>query len=60
MLLDAAIDTRDGYQGTRDLELRVKLRAGEHSVGAAFLSELLCALRIGPDAGILERAGDFD
>jgi len=44
------------------LQLGVDLldRAERFLEGAAFLSELLCALRIGPDAGIFERAGDFD
>jgi len=38
-LFDAAIDTAEANQGTRNLELRWKLPAGEHAIGAAFLKE---------------------
>lgn len=38
-LFDAAIDTAEANQGTRNLELRLKLAAGNHVVGAAFLKE---------------------
>jgi len=38
-LLDAAIDTAEVNQGTRNIDLRFRLSAGEHTVGAAFLNE---------------------
>ncbi len=38
-LFDAAIDTAEANQGTRNLDLRLKLDAGEHTVGAGFLTE---------------------
>jgi cytochrome c553 len=38
-LFDAAIDTSEVNQDTRNLELRIKLPAGEHVVAAGFLKE---------------------
>jgi cytochrome c553 len=38
-LFDAAIDTAEANQGTRNIELRLPLTAGDHIVGAAFLTE---------------------
>jgi hypothetical protein len=38
-LIDAEIDTAEANQGTRSIELRMPLPAGEHSIGAGFLSE---------------------
>jgi hypothetical protein len=38
-LVDAAIDTAEAGQGTRNVQLRLKLPAGNHSIGAAFLAE---------------------
>ncbi len=36
---DAAIDPAEANQGTRNLELRVKLTAGDHTIGAALLKQ---------------------
>ena len=38
-LFDAEIDTAEANQGTRNFDLRMKLAAGEHLVGVAFLTE---------------------
>jgi hypothetical protein len=38
-LIDAEIDTAEANQGTRSIEVRMPLPAGEHSIGAGFLSE---------------------
>jgi len=38
-LFDTAIDTAEVNQGTRNVELRLNLAAGDHVVGAAFLTE---------------------
>ena len=38
-LFDAAIDTAEANQGTRNFSLRLRLPAGDHTVGAGFLSE---------------------
>ncbi len=38
-LYDAAIDTAEANQGTRNFELRLPFRAGQHEIGAAFLTE---------------------
>ena len=38
-LLDAAIDTAEANQGTRNLNLRLKLSAGDHTIGAGLLTE---------------------
>ncbi len=38
-LFDTAIDTTEVNQGTRNVELRLNLPAGDHIVGAAFLTE---------------------
>ncbi len=38
-LFDAEIDTAEANQGTRIFELRLPLKAGPHSVGAAMLAE---------------------
>ena len=38
-LIDAEIDTAEANQGTRSIELRMPLAAGEHFIGAGFLSE---------------------
>ncbi len=38
-LFDAAIDTAEVNQGTRNVSLRLNLPAGEHVIGAAFLTE---------------------
>ncbi len=38
-LFDAEIDTAEANQGTRNFELRLPLKAGPHSVGAAMLTE---------------------
>jgi hypothetical protein len=38
-LFDAAINTAEANQGTRNIELRLNLPAGDHVVGAAFLTE---------------------
>ncbi len=38
-LFDAAIDTAEANQGTRNFQLRLTLPAGDHIVGAGFLTE---------------------
>ena len=38
-LYDAAIDTEEANQGTRNLQLRLPFKAGAHDIGAAFLTE---------------------
>jgi hypothetical protein len=38
-LIDADIDTAEANQGTRSIEVRMPLPAGEHFIGAGFLSE---------------------
>jgi hypothetical protein len=38
-LIDAEIDTAEANQGTRSIETRMPLTAGEHFIGAGFLSE---------------------
>jgi cytochrome c553 len=38
-LFDAAIDTAEANQGTRNFQLRLRLAAGDHIVGAGFLTE---------------------
>jgi hypothetical protein len=38
-LFDAAIDTAEANQGTRNFEIRLNLPAGDHVVGAGFLTE---------------------
>jgi hypothetical protein len=38
-LIDAEIDTAEANQGTRSIETRMPLPAGEHFIGAGFLSE---------------------
>jgi hypothetical protein len=38
-LYDADIDTAEANQGTRNLQLRLPLKAGAHEIGAAFLTE---------------------
>ncbi len=38
-VFDAAIDTAEANQGTRNFELRLTLPAGDHTVGAGFLTE---------------------
>ena len=38
-LIDADIDTAEANQGTRNIELRLPLKAGPHWVGAAILTE---------------------
>jgi hypothetical protein len=38
-LYDAAIDTEEANQGTRNLQLRLPVKAGAHEIGAAFLTE---------------------
>jgi mono/diheme cytochrome c family protein len=38
-LIDAVIDTAEANQGTRSIETRMPLPAGEHVIGAGFLSE---------------------
>jgi len=38
-LFDAAVDTAEANQGTRNIELRLPLAAGDHTVGAGFLTE---------------------
>ncbi len=38
-LFDAAIDIAETNQGTRNFEVRLKVAAGEHAVGAALLKE---------------------
>jgi hypothetical protein len=38
-VLDAAVDTLEANQGTRNLEVRLNLPAGDHTFGAAFLTE---------------------
>jgi hypothetical protein len=38
-LFDAAIDTAEANQGTRNFQLRLTLTAGDHIVGAGFLTE---------------------
>ena len=38
-LFDAAIDPAEANQGTRNIELRLRLSAGDHTVGAGFLTE---------------------
>ena len=38
-LLDADIDTAEANQGTRNIEMRVPLTAGPHTIAAGFLSE---------------------
>ncbi len=38
-LIDAEIDTAEANQGSRSIEVRMPLPAGEHSIGAGFLSE---------------------
>lgn len=38
-LIDADIDTAEANQGTRSIELRMPLPAGDHFIGAGFLSE---------------------
>jgi cytochrome c553 len=38
-LFDAAIDTAEANQGTRNFQLRLNLPAGDHVMGAAFLTE---------------------
>jgi hypothetical protein len=38
-LFDAAIDTAEANQGTRNFQLRLNLPAGDHIVGAGFLTE---------------------
>jgi hypothetical protein len=49
-LYDAAIDTAEANQGTRNFELRLNLPAGDHVVGAAFLTES-AKLEGGPGRG---------
>ena len=38
-LLDAEFDVEEANQGTRNFEIRLRLDAGEHEVGAGFLTE---------------------
>ena len=38
-LYDAAIDTAEANQGTRNFQLRLPFQAGAHDIGAAFLTE---------------------
>jgi len=38
-LYDADIDTAEANQGTRNLQLRLPVKAGAHDIGAAFLTE---------------------
>jgi hypothetical protein len=38
-LYDADIDTAEANQGSRNLQLRLPVKAGEHEIGAAFLIE---------------------
>ena len=38
-LIDAEIDTAEANQGTRSIETRMTLTAGQHFIGAGFLSE---------------------
>jgi cytochrome c553 len=38
-LVDADIDTAEANQGTRNIQLRLPLSAGDHTVGAGFLTE---------------------
>lgn len=38
-LIDADIDTQEANQGTRNIEMRLALPAGPHSIAAGFLSE---------------------
>lgn len=51
-LYDVIIDTNEEAQITRNFEMRVPIKAGLHSIGAAFLTETLKA-----ETGVVNRRG---
>jgi len=54
-LRDVAVDTAEVNQGTRNIDLRFRLAAGDHTIGAAFLTESVQPegpARIAPNTGV--------